>query len=173
MIFALVGPSACGKTTHAQLAAEKLAVPVRHCGNEVREAAAAKGCSISTCDDDIHKQVDQQTIDWCEGLGDTIGVVEGRFLDQVLSGLPNIVFIQIAASDEQRAERLSERRGCMITEADVRAIDHEDDMFRQRMYSAAPIAPKAYVIDTSGGTAPECVQNLISLMGSLTNPQPD
>jgi cytidylate kinase len=166
MIVALYGGTGCGKTTLARVAAGALDIPVRHCGNEIRDALEAAGSDAVLSADRIHRSVDEQTQRWCGQInGDAL--VDGRFLDQVLSGLPNIVFIEVVATEEVRVRRLAERLGRQVDGAEIRAADEEDDLFRRRMYSGASRAAGARMIDTSGGSARECGENLISLISQL------
>lgn len=166
MIIALFGGSACGKTTLAGIASSELKIPVRHCGKEIREAAAATGYDLSLASDDLHWSVDRQTKDWCTDL-EGRGLVEGRFLDQVLSDLPGVTFVELTATDEVRAVRLTERLGRLVSSEEVRQMDEEDDLFRRRMYRAASRAPASHTIHTGGGTAWECGQKLIFLVSRL------
>jgi hypothetical protein len=46
-------------------------------------------------------------------------------------------------------------------------MDQEDDLFRSRMYPGTSGAVGALVVDTSGGTARECGQRLISIISQL------
>lgn len=165
MIFALYGGSGCGKTTLAKIAGRELAIPVRHCGEEFRDALDTANIEMSTAES-LHQRVDQQTRAWCAQT-ECDAVVDGRFLDQVLSGLPNVLLIEIRATDEVRARRLTERLDRPINDAEVRALDEEDDLFRARMYPGVSRAQKAQVIETGGGSALECGEKLISLISQL------
>jgi len=123
-------------------------------------------CDLSGAPDDLHRQVDRETRDWCAGLrGD--GVVEGRFLNRVLVDMQHVVLVELATSEKERARRLSERLGRATCEREIRQIDAESDLFQVRMYPGASCATGAHRIDTDGGTAQECGQKLISLISHL------
>jgi cytidylate kinase len=166
MIIAIFGGSGCGKTTLARIATDKLGIPVRHCGEQISDAVAARGHNLASAPDHLHQLLDRQTRDWCAEInGD--GVVEGRFLDRVLADLPGVVFVEFTATRKERARRLSERLKRHVDEDEVCAIDEQDDLFRRRMYPDNTCASRAQIIDTGRGTALECGQKLISMIAHL------
>lgn len=166
MIIALFGGSACGKTTLAKIVGSDLAIPVRHCGEEYMNALNDAGGRSASTAEHIHRLVDQETRRWCLEIGSDV-VVDGRFLDQVLSDLPNVLFIEVHARIHLRARRLTERFNRHISEDELRAIDEEDDSFRSRMYPDVSRARRAHMVDSGGGSALECGEKLISVIARL------
>jgi cytidylate kinase len=166
MIVALFGASGCGKTTLAKIASEELGISVRHCGKQIRHAAAAIDHDLASAPDHLHRLVDRQSQDWCADLqGD--GVVEGRFLDRVLVDALGVVFVELTATQKERARRLTERLSRPFDEDEVRALDEKDDLFRSRIYAAVSGPSGTQIIDTGGGTALECGQMLIRMISQL------
>jgi cytidylate kinase len=163
MIVGLFGASACGKTVLAQCAASKLNIPVRHCGVEIKSACLTKGHDLKSAPDDLHRAIDQQTRDWCAKVGKDC-LVEGRFLDQVLADMADVILIDVIASRKVRASRLAERLGRVVSNDEVQVLDEQDDSFRRRMYSRISRLSGSYTLNTDGSTVAECSQILISLL---------
>lgn len=167
MIVALFGRSGCGKTSLAEIVSSELGIPVRHCGEEIWKAAAAAGVSFSELPDETHRLVDRQSRVWCAAEGAGMRLIEGRFLDHVLAGLPDVAFVRLTASIEERARRLAERVRSSSGDKSIVQIDEEDDLFRRRLYRPAPIRVGGHVLDTGGDDAHECARKLILLITSL------
>src|SRR5215510_2480031 len=101
MIFAIFGPSCVGKTTVTRLVAERLKLPLRSCGGVVRDRASALGVSVQAVPDDVHHEIDRETVAWATSNQPCL--LDGRFLDQVLAkAKTSVVLIQLTASDSQR-----------------------------------------------------------------------
>jgi cytidylate kinase len=170
MIVALFGRSGCGKTSLAEIISNELGIPVRHCGKEIWKAAAAAGLSLSELSDETHRLVDRQSRVWCAAEGEGMRLIEGRFLDHVLAGLPDVAFVRLTAPVEERARRLAERVGSSLGNKSIVEIDDEDDLFRCRLYHPVPIDVEGGELDTGGGDVHECAQKLILLIKSLETP---
>jgi cytidylate kinase len=155
MIVALFGRSATGKTTLAKLIGNELAAEVRHCGNALRIAATAAGSTIEDASDDVHRSVDRETLEWCERIRDGFGVLDGRFLDRVVSGRPDVTFVEICAAPSIRALRWAERLGSAFDEQDLARVDARDDSFSANMYRLSTITRPLVTIDTTGGGVQE------------------
>jgi cytidylate kinase len=153
MILAIYGRSAVGKTTVAEIMGARLLMPVRHCGLALRAAAAEAGKSIADVDSKIHTRVDSETVQWCQRYASAGGIVEGRFLDDVLGDTGNICFVAMTAALQERAARLQSRLGRASSVADVTAVDNADDLFRWSMYGVRPRAAASLTIDTTEGSA--------------------
>lgn len=159
--IAIFGLSGSGKSTVARLLAKELKIPLRECGDFVREVANKKKVAISDVSEDDHRQIDQETCHWVSEMQGC--VVEGRFLDAVLRSIPDqVTVVRLDASADARASRLSKRSGRDVSAADVRAMDDEDGNFRQKMYKEClPLAPHI-ALDTSGYGPDECLSILMT-----------
>jgi cytidylate kinase len=133
MVIAIYGESATGKTTVARILGIELNCSVRHCGNLVRALAKARGCSPYDLSPDEHLRLDNETRDLaerCEGLT----VVEGRFLDVILSNTKNCVLIHLTCSPERRKVRNKSRH----VKESIESRDQEDSDLRTKLYSRLP-----------------------------------
>lgn len=154
MKLVFFGPSCVGKSTLARMLSDDFGVPYRSCGELVKEAALLLGCSIEQLPKDVHDQIDGETKSWvCE---ESSCIVEGRFLDQVLSGqCPDLIFILVDATLEERLHRWENKSGRRRTSGDLKAIDQEDERFRIKVYDCAAVIPDI-TIDTSNSSPEAC-----------------
>ena len=155
MILAIFGASAVGKTTLAGCLASRLTLPLRHCGNAIREAADVLGISPSDLSFETHHEVDARTVDWCLSHACLGCIVEGRFLDHVLAITPSILFIELRADGSTRASRWARRLERNFEESELATVDEADAFFRQKMYESVPKGSAAMTIDTTCGTVKE------------------
>jgi cytidylate kinase len=167
MIVALFGASACGKTALAELAAAELGIAVRHCGREIANAAVAAGHDLAAIPDHLYRALDQQTRDWCTGIKGVV-LIEGRFVDRVLEGRPDAVFVHVKAGLGERSHRLTKRLERPVDEEEVRSIDAEDDLLRLQLYQSSRQISAAHEIVTEGASVLECGHRLVSLIRALT-----
>lgn len=163
MITAIFGPTCSGKTTAAQELALRLGRPLRSCGNVVREWATALGGTQSEVSDTVHREIDAETRQWVEQNPN--GVVEGRFLDRVLDGIPEIVFVKLSADTPTRASRGVLRRSD-YTPDDLSKSDRDDNLFRDRMYGIGPSNCTFEFLDTTHLTVEKCIQKIERLVRS-------
>lgn len=103
LVIALFGASGVGKSTVARRLAAELDAACRHCGEEVVDIVAERG-GISVED---HHEVDEATRAFV-GLSEASVVVEGRFLDKVLSGVAGVRFVRLRCEAGERARRAHE-----------------------------------------------------------------
>ncbi len=155
MIIAIFGASATGKTTLAAHLASRLCLPVRHCGIELRTAAAAKGFLPSDAPDTVHHEVDAATIEWCIANAQPGGIVEGRFLDHVLYRFQDQFLVRIYAKPEERVTRWSQRLDRSFGDIELKELDDADACFRQRMYATKGRRSEDVAVDTTSGLVEE------------------
>ena len=79
MILALFGGSHTGKTTIARRLEERLGLPRRSCGEEVRSVAATLRCDASDLPDEQRRPSRQETLKWVHANAFSGGIVEGPF----------------------------------------------------------------------------------------------
>lgn len=152
MILAVFGPSAVGKTTVAKILADQLQLPIRHCGLAVHAKALEMGIAVGQVGVDLHKNIDAETLRWCDQHSLTGGIIEGRFLDYVLSGRADVLFVSLIAERTERSRRLKERIGYTPSADKILAADADDDAFRSAMYGSATDRD-LLVLDTTEGAA--------------------
>jgi cytidylate kinase len=169
MIIAIWGASATAKTSLAKCLAEKLGLPLRHCGDAVRLAAADAGVPIDSASDALHRSVDDATREWARCRLGSGAILEGRFLDRVLIELPEVALIQSTCGSDIRCNRWGERTQSSFDEAQLAALDNADDLFRLRMYGADDRGAPQITLDTSFGEVDQWAKQLLSLMESSRN----
>lgn len=148
MITALFGASCSGKTTLGRRLAADANRPFRSCGDVAKERARHLNVEINALSSAEHQRIDDETRVWCRE--NVSGVVEGRYLDQVLvEHLDRVDLILLVASPAERAVRWAKRTGSAIDEALVARSDQDDEAFRQRSYGQTPRLTPAYTLDTS------------------------
>jgi cytidylate kinase len=160
MIFCLYGPSCTAKTTLAPRVAQELNLPLRSCGGEVRQRAAALDMALADLPDEIHSEIDDATVVW--GIGHQPCLIEGRFLDAVFAkrNAP-IVLIKLTASLDQRCARWQNRQKIFtLTVEDLVRADTEDVRFRARMFHFREPAVPDLTVDTSELTVDACAQRV-------------
>ena len=134
MKIAIIGPSCSGKTKTAQALAEMLHCPVRLCGKIVRQKANEMGyTSLSQLTSDDHWLVDAESR-VVVSVTDRI-VIEGRFLNFVLAGVPDVWLIALTCDDEIRAERhrIGEEFG--LERYNAKEHDRDDARLRRMLYN--------------------------------------
>lgn len=162
-VIALFGRGLTGKTSVAAAFSKRLKWPVRHCGELVKGVASELAVQPYALTDDVHSLIDHETRAWC-GQG-ACRVAEGKFLDEVLAGLPAIRFVELVCGNEQRIRRLAERSGLSMHEAakSLALRDGDDAALRQRLFPS-PTAGVAgtLIIDTSTTTLSEVVELILA-----------
>lgn len=163
MIICLFGASCVGKTTIAEGVSSLLGLPLRSCGNIVRSRAQKMQISLERLPDDVHREIDLETIEWASSQADCI--LEGRFLDLVFSGgCPAVVLIKIDALIECRIRRGQERsQRSTFSEKDILRADAEDLSYRCRMFSNLVPREPWRVLDTTNMTIAECIKTVQNL----------
>jgi cytidylate kinase len=140
----IFGASAVGKTVVANALALRFSVTVRHCGELARQAAKSRGCDIAVLPADIHDQIDNDTRAVAARDGASWQLIEGRYLDLVLSANPRVVLVRLIGSDAIRAGRKG------ADAAPIAVEDAGDAAFRERLSAALLARQPDLVIDTSG-----------------------
>lgn len=161
MILAIYGPSCVGKTTIARILTTQLRVPVRLCGDVVRQASVDLGLDINALPDLMHREIDAETICWANSSSG-LCLVEGRYLDQVLAPLKSsIVLICFAATPQARAERWEMKTGLKSGLSQIRQVDALDAAFRKKMYKNIQRFEPSITVDTTSQTPEESASCLM------------
>lgn len=167
MIIAIFGKSKVGKTSSAAALSIASGFPIRSCGDELKSTLAKRGIS-GEVPEEIHRDIDQQTIHWATSSPGEVRLVEGRFLNYVLSGLTQPIYlVRLTASPEVRLARL---RDVNIGIDDLLGLDQGDESFCNAFYGGhLPLAP-AVTVDTSYLTVQSCVERLTNLIQEQLRP---
>jgi cytidylate kinase len=162
MNLAIYGKCCTGKTVVSDLLAQQLGLPVRHCGELVKEAAIRAGTSPGELSSSCHRRIDAETrevvIESSSGL-----LVEGTFLDHVLVGVGNCNFIKLTCSSAERAKRLASR-------GTIYSIEERDDGDQRLcidLFADANAAIPSVEVDTTNLTPSETAR---CIMDRLNHP---
>ena len=163
MIIAIFGKSSSGKTTLAKDVHGALNLPLRCCGEEVKARAAKLGVSLDKLTDDVHRLIDQETIRWV--VGQPACIVEGRYLDRVLSSIANkILLVELIANTTVRFQRSQKRSSHPLDFDSFLDAEEADLAFRERMYSMEPARQPFSVIDSSELSVEACTSQILALV---------
>ena len=163
MIIAIFGSSRVGKTSTASALSKELGLPLRSCGNELKQKATTVQ-TTGDIPDAIHREVDNETLNWVSvTYPPSHRLVEGRFLHHVLEGLSPVPYlIRLTASASVRLGRMGASNNMNVDY--VFALDVEDEKFCNRLYSGQPPLQPTVSIDTSSITVESCVDHISGLV---------
>jgi cytidylate kinase len=131
-VFALFGKSCVGKSEIAKKLAQELNVPVRHCGELVKDRAEQLGVSKSDLPNAEHVAIDEETRRLAADCDGQL-VVEGNFLDVVLREFQNVILVHLMCDDDERARRFASRTPNL---GDALALrDEADEVLRREFYA--------------------------------------
>ena len=166
-LIALFGPSCTGKTTLARALAHDRGLPLRCCGELIKQQAAQRGVDVTGLSQEDHRDIDQGTREWC--LSGGVRVVEGRFLDQVLAPVwspATSVLFEISATGIARARRWAERINSIQTLSDVEAFDSDDLGFRVQAYSGVARVQPDWIVDTTDRSIEACLEEIATRLST-------
>jgi cytidylate kinase len=103
-VIALFGSSCVGKSEVAAKLAIRLSLPVRHCGELVKDKAKQLGIPASALGAGEHQGIDNETRSIAEKSENDM-IIEGSFLDIVLVGVPRVTLVELTCQDEERRRR--------------------------------------------------------------------
>lgn len=162
MILCIFGPSCSGKTTAGRAVAERLKLPLRSCGDDVRRVAKDLGVEIECLSDERHRQIDSATVSWA--IVHRPCIVEGRFLDAVFRDtVVPVSLVRLVASRAHRVARLPAKNAAAAA-AQIDLMDTQDADFRVRLYNTGSERASWPTIDTSGLTVDECASRIMTMI---------
>jgi cytidylate kinase len=169
VLIAIFGGSSTGKTTLARALADRTGLDARYCGALVRAAEDRLQLSPDALPAAEHDRIDAETLDW--SVNQEAGIVEGRFLDHVLSPLKKpICLVEVRAQDSVRADRWATRLGRAQDTNDIAGYEQEDEAFRVRTYGRRARLMPNFILDTSTLSVDACLERLAAW---LREPKPD
>jgi cytidylate kinase len=134
IVLAIYGPSCVGKSTLARELGRQLGIEVRHCGEALKEHATELGVALDAIPITIHQSVDEETRRLARQASGTV-VIEGRYLDLVLSDIPSVRFIRLTCDEATRNFRYSIRESKSIPPRTLQEEDEDDAQARALLYS--------------------------------------
>lgn len=126
VVIALSGHSASGKTYLADFIANNLNIPVRHCGEVLKEYAKNKSINFQSLSNADHIAIDQETVAWIKDVDSLALVVEGRFLRNFLEPCQEfyVYHFEVIAPPPTRVKRFLARNTLnSINESDAQDND--------------------------------------------------
>jgi cytidylate kinase len=158
MIIGLFGPSSVGKTTIARLLSTGLGLPLRSCGEVVRDRAAQLALSPKDLPDEEHTIIDNDTRVWASSH--QLCLVEGRYLDYVLAPIRSkVILVRLEATKADRQARQKEQGPQPLTlmHGDPDEIDR---IFCTRMYKNIERISPSLMLSSSELSVEACVQRV-------------
>ncbi len=134
LVIGLYGESCAGKTSVAKRVARRLKIKIRHCGEIVKARAKQLGVEVEDLPKEEHRRIDQETRKLVKSADRLI--IEGRFLNQVLKGLPNVILIKLTCDRTERLRREAERKGKVQTDSQEGRRDRANPLYRRQTSGA-------------------------------------
>ena len=158
MIIALVGRSCTGKTTVARALSRALCLPLRLCGQIVRDRAKELRVSAAELPDEEHRAIDDGTRMWA--CAHPSCVIDGRYLDYVLASVgENVGVILLEAAETDRHARHRQRHAPSLT-VTLDDPDEFDMMFCLRMYKNGKRLSPSLILNSSELSVESCVRRI-------------
>jgi cytidylate kinase len=164
-VIAIFGKSCVGKSVVAKELATALNLPVRHCGDAVKVRALDLGVDVTGLPLAEHQAIDQETRALAEKSTKDI-IIEGNFLDAVLDGVPEVLFVHLICEDNARAKRFIQRSNDQASEQDLHLRDASDASHREKLYKLPSILRRELTIDTTNITIDEVVRKIVEWVNS-------
>ena len=144
IVLAIYGPSCVGKSTLARELGRKLGIEVRHCGEALKVHAIEQGIALNSIPSTVHQSIDEETRRQARQACGTV-VIEGRYLDFVLSGIPSVRFIRLTSDEATRKFRYSMRKNKSVRPRALQEEDEDDARMRELLYSGVTRAPEDWM----------------------------
>ena len=165
MKIAIYGLSVTGKTVVASALAQLLGLTIRNCGEIVKSRTKALGLqSPSQLPLNEHMLIDEETRKIASNLDQDI-IIEGRYLNHVLSGYDQILFVELVCSDHEREMRMTGRSPSQSQSIDSSIINNDKECcnLRQELYGNLPPELKHSIsINTLNNTVEQCAQSIVN-----------
>lgn len=165
-IIAIFGRSCVGKSKVAEELARTLSLPVRHCGEAIKDHAKKLGVDVTKLPVDEHQVVDEQTKQLAETCVDGM-VIEGSFLDAVLENIPSILLVHLTCEDNERERRFIARSNGQASAQELHLRDTSDIALRDLLYKMSGGSNSSLTIDTTNLGIDEVVQEIISWIHTI------
>lgn len=110
----------------------------RSCGQAVKDWANDIGVQPSDLSYDEHRKIDNETLLFAKQPFGNL-VIEGTFLDVVLSGINDIKLVKLICDEDERARRFMRRSGFdAVSRAALKERDQTDLNLRRSLYGLNP-----------------------------------
>ncbi len=161
IVLAIYGPSSVGKSTLATELGARLQTEVRHCGDILRERATELNIPLHIIPVELHRVLDAETRRHSENPNGIL-VVEGRYLNIVLFGIPRVKLLRLTCDEVTREHRLLTHLSNRATVATaLRQRDQEDARLRQKLYGDSPQTSEDWMIFDTTHSSPERLASFI------------
>jgi cytidylate kinase len=168
VVLALYGLSCTGKTTVAEKIAELTGWSLRSAAKAVHERAAELGISPDALSLSEHRAIDETTRNLAASACETL-VIEGTFLDALLSEVPRISRIELNCGGQERLRRFQ----CRENNRDLVSRDNADRQLRRSLHGTRRGVPDLS-IDTTTKSPDDVAKEIIAWLGTNeANPKLD
>lgn len=163
IVLAIYGASCVGKSTLATAIGKEWRVPVRHCGDVLKMRATTLGLPLGSLPLHVHDAVDKETRKLAQEASGVF-VVEGRYLDLVLDGMPWVKFVRLTCDEATRMRRFLTKTGGQADEGvALHQHDEEDGRLRFILYGGRCFTSDDWmVLDTTHATPKELCATLLA-----------
>jgi len=165
-VIAIHGPSCSGKSAISAAVGNILSLPVRHCGDIVKDRVNQLGLtSVSNLPIQEHNSLDYETRRIALSTK-TTHVIEGTYLTNVLVECSDIVFIRLACDFQTRLERMENREHKTLTASVLQARDDLDESISNTLFKEASAIRDNLEIsfDTNFLSIDECALHIANLV---------
>lgn len=156
IILVLYGKCCSGKSTMAKKLAESFSCPIRSASDAVRARSRDLGVSASDLPMGEHRKIDEDTRSVVQSSGGSL-VVEGSFLDALLSDVGNVCRIELTCGDDERRRRFVRRTG----QNGLVQRDEDDDKLRLALHGDHVGAAADLTVDTTSKEPDQIAEEII------------
>lgn len=162
LVIGLCGISCTGKSAIAKALATLLDCNLRSVGDAIRARSKEKGISHDALTLSDHQTIDDTTRHFAQS-GQSCLIIDGTFLDALLSDMRNVIKIELTCEDAERRRRFASREG-------NDGIQIRDDCDRQLRYSlhGSLRGETDLKIDTTSKTPNEVAREIILWLQTYT-----
>jgi cytidylate kinase len=160
LVLALYGPTCVGKSTLAQEIGKRLRANVRHCGQILKEKTSQLKIPFDSLPIELNRAVDAETRRFAEDA-DEIRVIEGRYLNIVLFGIPNVRLLRLKCSDVIRNARFSSQVGKAPNKLSIAEQDSFDKDTSKILYGDSPLTQEDWIVLDTTRYSPETLTEIV------------
>jgi cytidylate kinase len=137
LVLGLYGPSCVGKSTLAKEIGKRLGANVRHCGEILKEKSSKLKIPFDPFPIELSRAVDAETRTFAENANE-VRVIEGRYLNIVLFGIPNVRLLRLTCSAIVRDARLRNQVKEVRKKVSIVEQDSSDEHLSKVLYGDSP-----------------------------------
>jgi hypothetical protein len=139
----------------------RLSATVRHCGKLLKERSVQAGVPLETIPIELHRSVDAETRSYAKDPNGIL-VIEGRYLDVVLFGIPWVKLLRLTCDEVTRQLRWETRRAISaLAPESVLQRDQEDETIKYKLYGRRFTAMGDWMILNTSDRSPKELASIV------------